>query len=116
MVALDLSREEYGEPADDISALTMNYVFVSVWQTGRFVDSLRRLIEIFFETYMAETGDEELVRVIAPFYAFRGFVVAHPLYYPELISSQRRTIVNFIRNVLDSEEFNFKEIHSYLKD
>jgi len=116
MVALDLSREEYGEPADDISALTMNYVFVSVWQTGRLVDSLRRLIEIFFETYMAESGDEEIVRVIAPFYAFRGFVVAHPLYYPELISSQRRTIVNFIRNALDSEEFNFKEIRSYLKD
>jgi len=116
MVALDLSREEYGEPADDISALTMNYVFVSVWQTGRLVDSLRRLTEIFFETYIEKTGDEELVRVIAPFYAFRGFVVAHPLYYPELTLSQRRIIVNFIRNVLDSEEFNFKEIRSYLKD
>jgi len=116
MVALDLSREEYGEPADDISALTMNYVFVSLWQAGRLVDSLRRLTEIFFETYLERTGDEELLRVIAPFYAFRGFVVAHPLYYPELASSQRRTIVNFIRNVLDSEEFNLKEIHSYLKD
>ena len=116
MVALDLSREEYGEPADDISALTMNYVFVSLWQAGRLVDSLKRLTEIFFETYLERTGDEELLRVIAPFYAFRGFVVAHPLYYPELASSQRRTIVNFIRNVLDSEEFNLKEIHSYLKD
>jgi len=116
MVALDLSREEYGEPADDISALTMNYVFVSVWQTGKLVDSLRKLTEIFFETYIGKTGDEELLRVIAPFYAFRGFVVAHPLYYPELNSSQRRTLVTFIRNVLDSEEFNFKEIHSYLKD
>jgi len=116
MVALDLSREEYGEPADDISALTMNYLFVSVWQTGRLVDSLRRLTEVFFKTYMEKTDDEELLRVIAPFYAFRGFVVAHPLYYPELSSSQRRTIVNFIRNVLDSEVFNFKEIHVYLKD
>ena len=116
MLALDLSRAEYGEPADDITALTMNYIFISVWQTGKLIDSLRRLTETFFQIYMDKTRDEELLRVIAPFYAFRGLVVAHPLYYPELTSSQRRTIVAFIRNVLDSEEFNFKEIHSYLKD
>jgi len=42
-------------------------------------------------------------------------VVAHPLYYPEMENEKRRKIFNFINNVLDSEEFDPKEVKSYLE-
>lgn len=114
MMALDLAREEFGEPADDVSALTINYLFLSLWKLGDYVQPFKELMETFYERYLDKTGDEEILRVIAPFYAFRGLVVAHPLYYPEMENDKRRKIFNFINNVLDAEEFDPKHIKSYL--
>lgn len=115
MMALDLAREEFGEPADDVSALSINYLFMSLWHFDDYVYPFKELMETFYRRYLDETGDEEILRVIAPFYAFRGFVVAHPLYYPEMESEKRRKIFNFIKSVLDSEEFEPKQINSYMK-
>jgi len=115
MMALDLAREEFGEPADDVAALTINYLFLSIWQFGDYVHPFKELMETFYRRYLDRTGDEEILRVIAPFYAFRGLVVAHPLYYPEMENEKRRKIFTFINNVLESEEFDPKEVKSYLE-
>ena len=115
MMALDLAREEFGEPADDVSTLTINYLFVSIWQFGDYIQPFKELTETFYRRYLDRTGDEEILRVIAPFYAFRGLVVAHPLYYPEMENEKRRKIFTFINNVLESEEFDPKEVKSYLE-
>jgi len=115
IVAVDLSREMYGEPADDVTALTINYLFISVWQHGSLEDSFRRLFKLFYEEYISRTGDEEILRVVQPFYAFRGMVVVHPIYYPEIRKEQRRMLVNFVLNVLEEDEFNPEGIDRYLK-
>jgi len=115
IVAVDLSREMYGEPADDVTALTINYLFISVWQHGSLEDSFRRLFKLFYEEYISRTGDEEILRVVQPFYAFRGMVVVHPIYYPEIRKEQRRMLVNFVLNVLEEDEFNPEDIDRYLK-
>lgn len=115
MMALDLAREEFGEPADDVSALSINYLFLSLWLLGDYARPFRDLMETFYSRYLNQTGDEEILKVIAPFYAFRGLVVAHPSYYPEMENEKRRRVFNFINNVLDSEEFNPKEVKSYLE-
>ncbi len=115
IVAVDLSREMYGEPADDVTALTINYLFISIWQHGSLEDSFRKLFKLFYEEYIDRTGDEELLRVVQPFYAFRGMVVVHPIYYPDMRREQRRMLINFISNVLEEDEFNPKEVDKYLK-
>lgn len=115
IVAVDLSREMYGEPADDVTALTINYIFISIWQHGLLKDCFRKLFKLFYEEYLNMTGDEEILRVVQPFYAFRGMVVIHPIYYPEMTREQRRMLVNFILNVLDEDVFNPDDVDKYLK-
>jgi hypothetical protein len=114
-LALDLSREEFGEPADDLAGLSINYLFFSIWKHGNITAPFRELFNIFLERYLERTGDREILKVMAPFYAFRGTVVAHPLYYPELEPVRRRKIFNFVLNVLNDEEFNPAKIESYLE-
>ncbi|MEM3570527.1 MAG: hypothetical protein QW589_01130 [Candidatus Bathyarchaeia archaeon] len=115
MLAIDQSREEYGEPADDITSLTINYIFISVWHYGKYIKPFSDLLEIFFERYFEKTKDKEMFKVMAPFYAFRGLVVVHPLYYPDLDSMKRRKILNFVINVLNSDEFDPSKISFYLE-
>ncbi|HON35075.1 MAG TPA: phosphotransferase [Methanothrix sp.] len=111
---LDRSRGEWGEPADDITALAMNYIFYSVQKSLRLTGDLKDLFELFFENYLDKTGDDELLEVIAPFFAFRAVVVASPTWYPLLSDDVRRAIFNFLENVLASERFNYRDVNAYL--
>ena len=72
-------------------------------------------MDLFFNEYVALTGDNEIYEVVAPFFAFRGVVVANPVFYPELTSEQRRLIFKFINNVLDDDRFKLEKINDYLR-
>jgi hypothetical protein len=111
---LDRSRGEWGEAADDITAMAMNYIFYSVQKSLRLTGDLKDLFELFFENYLEKSGDEELLKVIAPFFAFRAMVVASPTWYPLLSDDIRRTLFNFLENVLSSKSFNYRDVNSYL--
>ena len=111
---LDRSRGEWGEAADDITAMTTNYIFYSVQKSGELEGGLKDLFELFFENYLDKTGDEDLLRVIAPFFAFRMVVVASPTWYPLLSDEVRRKLFNFLENLLDEEEFDYKRVNRYL--
>ncbi len=111
---LDRSRGEWGEAADDISSITMNYIFYSLQKYGELAGPFRELYELFFNNYLEKTGDYEVLRVIQPFYVFRGLVVASPIWYPTLEPGVRTKLFNFINNVLESEEFEYKNVNSYL--
>ncbi|MHC1599335.1 MAG: phosphotransferase family protein [Candidatus Methanospirareceae archaeon] len=114
---LDRSRGEWGEAADDVSAMTINYLFFGLLKTnGKALDKdFKLLYETFFEFYLKEIGDYELLEVIQPFYAFRGLVVASPVWYPNISLDTRRKLFNFIRNVLEAEEFDYKDVSKYLE-
>ncbi len=114
-VLLDRSRGEWGEAADDVSCLTINYIFWSLMRRGDFEEPFKSLFEKFMEKYLSLTKDAELFRVIQPFYAFRALVIAHPFFYPNISVENRRRIFNFMNTILDTEEFNPEEINSYLK-
>ncbi|MDM7939335.1 MAG: phosphotransferase [Methanothrix sp.] len=111
---LDRSRGEWGEAADDIAAMTMNYIFYSVQKSLRLTGELKDIFELFFENYLEKSGDEELLEVIAPFFAFRAVVVASPTWYPLLSDDVRRALFNFLENVLGSKKFNYRDVNSYL--
>ncbi|HET9764936.1 MAG TPA: phosphotransferase [Casimicrobiaceae bacterium] len=112
---LDRSRGEWGEAADDVSCLAMNYLFFSLQRSGRLEGALRELWLAFWDRYLSRTADEELLAVAAPFLAFRGLVMANPLWYPNLAAGLRTTLLRFIRNVLDAERFDPVHVDDYLK-
>ncbi len=81
----------------------------------RLTQDFKRLYETFFDVYLERTSDYELLEVIQPFYAFRGLVVASPVWYPNISLDTRTKLFNFIKNVLDAEEFDYKNADRYFE-
>lgn len=110
---LDRSRGEYGDPADDLTSLTVNYFFFSLQRSGRLEGPLERLFLRFWNRYLEKSGDREILRVVAPFFAFRGLVVASPLWYPTLSDTVRQAIFAFVLGVLDTDSFDPTRVNAY---
>ena len=110
---LDRSRGEYGDPADDVASLTMNYLFFSLQRSGRLEGSLESLFLRFWQRYLERSGDREMLDVVAPFLAFRGLVMASPLWYPTLPDTVRQRILAFILSVLVSNSFDPQKANLY---
>jgi hypothetical protein len=112
---LDRSRGPWGEPADDVSCLAINYLFFSLQRAGTLAPPFAELWRTFWETYLARSGDDQLVRVISPFFAWRTLVVASPLWY-EVADPVRRALFAFVENVLHERIFQPWLVTAYLKE
>lgn len=115
-ILLDRSRGPWGEPADDITALSINYIFFSLRFHNKIKGAYLEGFNLFFEEYVSATKDEELFEVLAPFFAFRGVVVANPAFYPDLSTNARNKIFRFVKRVLSEKKFQVKMIKEYLRD
>jgi hypothetical protein len=73
-------------------------------------------LNLFYERYITKTGDKGLLEVVAPFYAFRGVVVANPVFYPKVTEENRRKIFNFVHGVLDDETFKIERVNEYIEN
>ncbi|MDR2720020.1 MAG: aminoglycoside phosphotransferase family protein [Nitrososphaerota archaeon] len=111
--ALDRSRGEWGEPADDIAALTINYLLYSLQKYGALSGVFEKLFKLFWETYLQKTLDSEILEVVQPFYAWRSLVVASPIWYPNLSVDVRVKLLNFAQNILQHDRFNIMDVNSY---
>ena len=110
--------DEWGEPADDVSAMTMSYLFHSLQMpamAGDMSGPFERLFLLFWGNYLDKTGDEEILTVIQPFYAWRSFVLASPLSYPQLPMKVRGQLLEFAFKVLKAKKFDFEIPGSYLR-
>jgi aminoglycoside phosphotransferase family enzyme len=116
LTVLDRSRGEFGEAADDVTSLSVNYLFYSIQKYGKLTREFKTLFDSFIRNYLQETQDHELLEVIQPFYAFRGLVVASPIWYPNIDQQVRQRLFNFVRNVLEAETFDYKNVNALLKD
>jgi hypothetical protein len=108
---LDRSRGEWGEPADDVSALAVNYLFFGVRKSAAensagVAEPFATLFRVFFDSYLGTSGDRELLDVLPPFFAFRALVIAHPRWYPNLAEATRRSLLGFARAVLATGSFD----------
>ena len=110
---LDRSRGEFGDPADDVTSLTLNYVFFSLQRSERLAVPFETLFLRFWERYLEKSGDREMLKVAAPFFAFRALVMASPVWYPALAEGVRRKLLNFILTVLESEAFDPTQVNAY---
>jgi len=113
---LDRSRGEWGEPADDVTAMTINYIFYSLQKYGELTGVFERLFRLFWKNYLEKTSDWEILEVVQPFYAWRGLVVASPIWYPNLSKDVRIKLLNFVRNVLHFERFDLESVNSYISE
>jgi hypothetical protein len=113
---LDRSRAEFGEPADDVTAMWINYLNYALLDEGSYRGKFKKLGDSFLENYLEKTNDYEMLKVVQPFFIWRGLVIATPVWYPETPVDVRNKIFNFMKNVSDVEEFNPKEVNSYLLD
>ncbi len=112
---LDRSRGEWGEPADDTTCLSINYVFSSLLRAGRLEGSFEKMFFLFWDNYLEKTDDREMLDVAATFFAWRGLVIGSPVWYPRLPAGVRRMIFNFIQNVLNAERFDPADVNRYLR-
>ncbi len=110
---LDRSRGEYGDPADDVTCLSANYLFFSLQRSGRLEGIFDTLFRRFWARYLEKTGDREMLSVVAPFFAFRGLVMASPVWYPQLTGDVRRKLLRFILNVLETDRFDPGLVNNY---
>ena len=108
---LDRSRGEWGEPADDVSALGINYLFFGLRRSARdgragVAEPFLGLFRAFLETYLEASGDAELLEVLPPFFAFRAVVIAHPRWYPTLSPATRAALLRFAKAMAAPGAFN----------
>jgi hypothetical protein len=111
----DRSRGEYGEAADDVSTLSINYLLYSILKHGKLDGDYKKLHDIFITTYLEQTNDQKIFNVIQPFYAFRCLVIASPEWYPNHPADIRKKLSNFTRNILATETVNIDEINRHLE-
>jgi hypothetical protein len=114
-ILLDRSRGSWGEPADDVSCLSVNYIHYAIKDRGTFDGPFAELFRVFLGTYMEKTEDGGLYEVAQPFFAFRVLVLANPAFYPEDSDGTRRKLLNFGRSVLEEDRFHVDRIPDYLE-
>jgi hypothetical protein len=68
----------------------------------------------FWETYLQQTQDEELLRVCAPWFAWRALVLASPQWYPTISNQVRTSLLTFAREVLEERQFRWSDLNYYL--
>ncbi|MCB0061840.1 MAG: phosphotransferase [Caldilineaceae bacterium] len=112
---LDRSRGEWGEPADDVSAMAINYLFFSLQREGAFTGPFADLFFHFWEGYFSRRDDQELLTVVPPFFVWRALVVAHPVWYPNLEPEVRAALFRFMEALLTSDRFDPTQVNDYLR-
>jgi aminoglycoside phosphotransferase (APT) family kinase protein len=110
---LDRSRGGWGDPADDVSCMAINYLFFSLQRSGRLAPPFTQLWDVFWQTYMSQTEDQELLAVIAPFFVWRALVLASPHWY-NVSDTVRVALFHFIDNILAAPAFDPTRVNRYL--
>jgi len=114
-ILLDRSRGSWGEPADDVSCLSMNYIHYAVKDRGTFAGPFAELFRIFLDAYLEKTGDTGFFEVAQPFFAFRVLVIANPKFYPDDTAGTKRRLMDFGFSVLETARFEPGKITDYLE-
>jgi hypothetical protein len=112
---LDRSRGEFGDPADDVTSMLINYLFLSLQKYDKLTGPFETLYRIFWETYLDSTSDTQMRFVMQPFFVWRALVLANPVWYPNITRTVRQRLFRFMQNVLQSNDIEVFEINKYLE-
>ncbi|MDD4951406.1 MAG: phosphotransferase [Desulfovibrionaceae bacterium] len=112
---LDRSRGEWGEPADDFSTMALNYVLFGIYDEPRLSGDFERMYRAYFEEYLENSKDYEILELMAPYFVFRGLVISSPAWYPDHPPAVRQGLLRFLENVLKDEVFDWENINRYME-
>jgi hypothetical protein len=104
--SLDASRGCQGDPADDLTALAVNYLFFAADAPSSWARGLGPLWRRFWSTYLAESGDREVLEVAPPWLAWRCLVVSSPAFYPHLPTEARDALLSLAERSLAAERLD----------
>lgn len=113
IVVLDRSRGAYGEPADDLSAMAINYIFFALRSGAASAPAFRALFRAFLGHWLSRTRDHEALGVAQPYFAYRALVVASPAWYPNLPDGVRERLLELAEAVLEMETLDLDALESY---
>ncbi len=99
---LDASRGGQGDPADDLTALSVNYVFFAAEHRRSWARGLGPLWRAFLGAYLEATEDREVLETAPPYLAWRALVVASPRFYPHLAENARDLLLRLAETALDA--------------
>lgn len=111
---LDCSRGAAGEPADDLCALSINYLFFGLRSHGALRGAYHAVWDRFWSTYLDTTHDTDALELVAPFFAWRALVLASPSWYPDETDRTRDTLLRFAERLLDGARFDPRRIGEVL--
>lgn len=106
VVTLDASRGAAGEPADDIAALAVNFVFFALERPDSWARGYGVLWRDFFDGYLSARRDPGLLEALAPYLAWRALVVASPRWYPRLSAGGRDKLLTLAEEALREPRFD----------
>ena len=90
-----------GDPALDVSAVAVALLALGAGDPLCWPDGYRLLADAFWSTYLADSGDHELLDVAPPFLAWRALQAAQGLPAPA-----RRRLHAFVDEVLEQRSYN----------
>jgi hypothetical protein len=99
---LDASRGGKGDPADDLTAMAVNYVFFAAEHRGAWARGLGPLWRTLWSRWLAAAGDADALLVAPPFLAWRALVVSSPRFYPHLGAAARDLLLSLAERALDA--------------
>ena len=113
MASMPRSKPHFGFGPSSIKPISSRRSAASLQRSGRLEGPFEDLFSRFWRRYLEGSGDGELCTVIGPFFAFRGLVIANPLWYPTLSGDIRTKLLNFVRAVLDNTRFDPSRVNDY---
>jgi aminoglycoside phosphotransferase (APT) family kinase protein len=99
---LDASRGAAGDPADDLTAMAINYVFFAIDRPDAWPRGLAPLWRRFWRTYAQARDDAGLAEAAPPYFAWRALVLANPRFYPALSERGRDALLGLAERVLEA--------------
>ena len=97
---LDASRGGCGDPADDLTAMAINFVLFAIDRPVTWTAGFAPLWHRWWRRYLDRRDDPEVLDVAPPFFAWRALVVANPVFYPNLSAHGRDLLLGFAEDVL----------------
>lgn len=107
---LDASRGGVGDPADDLAALAINFLFAAMRCPAAWPDGFGRLWTRFFDRYFEGLNDErrhaDVLDTLGAYFAWRALVLASPAWYPDIAPDVRRGLLDAAIGWLESERLD----------
>ena len=100
---LDASRGGCGDPADDLTAMAVNFLLFAIDDPQAWPHGLGVLWRRWWADYFSLRDDPALLEVAPPFFAWRVVVVCNPRFYPNLSAAGRDKLLGFAEDVLAAD-------------